>query len=59
MDAGELIGTRTAITALQELVPRLLSTTQPYILTYKLSQDPVELFFNAIRAGPYLTYISE
>ena len=39
----------SAIVALQELVPRRLSNTQQYILTYKFYQDHVELFFNAIR----------
>ena len=43
-----LLGFLSGIETLNMIGPNIL-TVQPYILTYRLSQDHLELFFNAVR----------
>lgn len=43
-------GLRINAQTLVSLSPELLAQ-QPYILTYKMSQDNLELFFNSVRGA--------
>ena len=42
------LGFLSGIATLKKVVPEVLEK-QPYLLTYRLSQDHLELFFNAVR----------
>ena len=49
------LGFISGIKSLRSMVPDLLQE-QPFILTYRFSQDHLELFFNAVRkAGEFST----
>ena len=43
-----IVGTVTTLLSVMALTPVLLEM-QRYVLTYKFSQDHLELFFNAVR----------
>ena len=44
----EMVGFPICIETYLQLIPKLL-TVQPYVLGYKLNQDHLEHFFNAVR----------
>ena len=53
------IGFMTSIKTYQTLIPELL-TVQPYVLGYKLNQDHLEHFFNAVRkAGEFTIFYKQ